>query len=43
MFLDSPNRILGTIFEQSSTGLRFGFDPESNVLLCVKIILVYAI
>ena len=29
--MDSPDRIFGTVFEQSRTGLRFGFDPETDV------------
>ena len=31
LFSDSLNRILGTVFRQSGTRLRFGFDPEANV------------
>ena len=29
--MDSPDRIFGTIFGESGTGLRFGFDPGTNV------------
>ena len=32
LFSNSPDRILGTVFGQSGTGLRFGFDPETDVL-----------
>ena len=36
LFSDSPDRIFGTVFGQSGTGLRFGFDPETDVFgLCV--------
>ena len=31
MFLDSHDRIFGTIFGQSWTVLRFGFDPGTDV------------
>ena len=31
LFSDSPGKIFGTIFKQSETGLRFGFDPETDV------------
>ena len=31
MFLDSSNRIFGTVFKQSGTVLRFGFDPGIDV------------
>ena len=31
LFSDSPDRIFGTIFSQSRTVLKFGFDPEINV------------
>ena len=31
MFSNSPDRIFGTVFEQSGTGLRFGFDFETDV------------
>ena len=31
LFLDSSNRIFGTIFGQFGTGLRFGFDPRIDV------------
>ena len=31
LFLDSPDRIFETIFGQSRTVLRFGFDPETDV------------
>ena len=31
LFSDSPNMIFGTIFEQSRTILRFGFDPGTDV------------
>ena len=29
--MDSPDRIFGTIFGQSWTVLRFGFDPRTDV------------
>ena len=38
LFSDSPDRIFVTIFEQSWTMLRFGFDLGTDVfrvLLCV--------
>ena len=31
LFLDSPDRIFRTVFGQSGTRLRFGFDPRTNV------------
>ena len=31
LFSNSPNRIFGTIFGQFGTGLRFGFDLETDV------------
>ena len=31
LFLDSPDKIFRTIFGQSRTVLRFGFDPGTNV------------
>ena len=31
LFADSPDRIFGTIFGQSWTVLRFGFDPRIDV------------
>ena len=31
LFLDSSDRIFGTIFVKSRTVLRFGFDLETNV------------
>ena len=31
LFSDSSDRIFGTIFEQSGTGLRVGFDLGTNV------------
>ena len=31
LFLDRSDRIFGTIFKQFGTGLRFGFDPETDV------------
>ena len=31
LYSDSPDRIFGTIFGQSQTVLRFGFDLETNV------------
>ena len=31
LFADSLNKIFGTIFGQSWTVLRFGFDPGTNV------------
>ena len=31
LFSDSPNRIFETVFEQSGIGVRFGFDPETDV------------
>ena len=31
MFSDSPDRIFGTVFEQSGTWLGFGFDPGTDV------------
>ena len=31
LFLDSHDRIFGTIFMQSRTVLRFGFDPGTDV------------
>ena len=31
LFLDSHDRIFGTIFRQSRTLLRFGFAPETDV------------
>ena len=31
LFSDSPNKIFGTIFEQSRIVLRFGFDPGIDV------------
>ena len=31
LFSDSPNRIFGTVFGQSRIGLRFGFDPGTDV------------
>ena len=31
LFADNPDIILGTIFGQSWTVLRFGFDPETDV------------
>ena len=31
MFLDSSDKIFGTVFRQSGTVLRFGFDPGTDV------------
>ena len=31
LFSDNPNRIFGIVFKQSGTGLRFGFDLETDV------------
>ena len=31
IFSESPDKIFGTVFEQSETVLRFGFDPETDV------------
>ena len=31
LFSESPNRIFGTVFGQSGTRLRFGFDPGTDV------------
>ena len=31
LFLDRPDRIFGTVFGQSKTRLRFGFDPGIDV------------
>ena len=31
LFSDSPDMIFRTIFDQSRTVLRFGFDPETDV------------
>ena len=31
LFLDSHEKIFGTIFRQSRTVLRFGFDPGTDV------------
>ena len=31
LFWDSPDRIFRTVFGQSRTVLRFGFDPEIDV------------
>ena len=31
LFSDSSDRIFGTVFGQSRTVLRFGFDPETDV------------
>ena len=31
LFLNRPDRIFGTIFGQSWTMLKFGFDPETDV------------
>ena len=31
LFANSPDRIFGTIFRQSWTVLRFGFDPKTDV------------
>ena len=31
MFSDSPDRIFGTVFGKSQTGLRFGFNPRTDV------------
>ena len=31
LFLDSHDRIFGTIFRKSQTVLRFGFAPETDV------------
>ena len=31
LFSNSPDRIFGTIFGQSRTVLRFGFDPRTDV------------
>ena len=36
MFSDSSDRIFKTVFGQSGTWLRFGFDPETDVFrFCV--------
>ena len=35
LFSGSSNRIFGTVFGQSETGFRFGFNPGTNVFgLC---------
>ena len=31
MFSDSPDRVFETVFGQSGTVLRFGFDPGTDV------------
>ena len=31
LFSDSPDKIFGIVFKQSGTGLRFGFDPGTDV------------
>ena len=31
MFSDNPDIIVGTVFGQSGIGLRFGFDPGTDV------------
>ena len=31
MFSDYPNKIFETVFGQSQTVLRFGFDPKTDV------------
>ena len=31
LFSDSPDKIFGTIFRQSRTVLRFGFDPGIDI------------
>ena len=31
LFSDSPDRIFGTVFGQSRTVLRFGFNPMTDV------------
>ena len=31
LFSDNPDKIFGTVFGQSGTGLRFGFDPGTDV------------
>ena len=30
LFLDNPDMIFGTVFRQSRTGLRFGFNPVTD-------------
>ena len=40
LFLDSPDIIFGTVFEQSRTMIRFGFDPglmSSDFVVCFGI------
>ena len=42
LFLDRPDKIFGTIFGQSWTVLKFGFDPETDVFMFFGVFLYHS-